>query len=144
MQREIKFRGQRVDTKELVYGYYYCFEKKHYIHVVEQFTGGASLSCVEVIPETVGQYTGLNDKNSKEIYEGDIVSFDCYAYDEPENTYTGEVVYSNGNACFCLNGESESGKCEYVPLCEIGGSYITFVEVLGNIYDNPELLQEVE
>ena len=88
------------------------------------------------------QYIGLNDKNGKEIYEKDIVVFDCYSYEEPENTYTGEIIYSNGNSCFSLSGYDEWSKVEYVPLCEIGGSYTTIIEVIGNIHENPELLED--
>ncbi len=148
MQRN--YRGKRADTKEWVYGYYYCFGNKHYIHVIEQFTGGASLSCIEVIPETVVQSTGLKDKNGKEIYERDIIKFEDtgeegYEYKEGfdymnfavvcfnEGRY--ELEMFNDNNSFVL-GEMDS---QYELLATFKSS-----EIIGNTTDNPELLQEVD
>ena len=70
------FRGKRKDNGEWIVGYYVCLnEKSHRI-----YTGYAETDCgiyypdyCEVIPETVGRYIGLNDKNCREICEGDIV-----------------------------------------------------------------------
>jgi len=80
--------------------------------------------------ETVGQYTGLHDKNGKEIYEGDIVKIDC-----PTMKLTGKIKYSEMSAMFYIHDEIEDieetlwyQKEEY--------------EVIGNIYENPELLKE--
>ena len=100
----------------------------------------------EVIPETVGQFTGLTDMNGKKIFEGDMI--------KPFDDEIDKIVceFCNGQFLFCLYGErgymaeygwEESGNygCfEAEPLSSYGDD----IEVIGNIHDNPELLKEAE
>jgi uncharacterized phage protein (TIGR01671 family) len=121
--RNIKFRGKRLDNGEWVYGNY-VFDGKHYI--TQPLS--ASHRLIEVDPATVGQFTGLPDKNGKEIYEGDVLG----AGDRIIN------VKWNG-PCGCwdtylisYNGPRSSNG--------ISASEWEFrAEVIGNIHDNPEL-----
>lgn len=133
--REIKFRGKRLDNSEWVYGDllkpfksqfyvldyskfdYDCFE--HIGEVAEQF---------EVVPETVGQFTGLLDKNGKEIYEGDIVR-------ERWNNYT--PIYQNA---IYMAYNVDKINDPYVST-QFNVIWRNCCEVIGNIHDNPELLE---
>lgn len=133
--REYKFRGKSKKTGEWVYGYFFKdFNGKCYIINTLQRIENANKDnvWVEVLEETVGQYTGLHDKDGKEIYEGDIVRTKYM-----DKTFIVWVEYSDEYAEFVT-------KCKEIlffdePLSDIGRADR---EVIGNIYDNPELLEE--
>lgn len=129
MKREIKFRGQRVDNGEWVIGNLVTSEFIEYTRVVppDKYTDNDDWI---VAPDTVGQFTGLLDKNGKEIYEGDIVLSKlkrARKYDEIL-----QICFDNSEYC----GKNEHGSSTSLSLLE---NYHT-VEVIGNIHDNPELL----
>ena len=143
--REILFRGKRIDTKEWVYGYYmngaFPFNKglqrQSYILTgsMKNFNGLWVLEKVRIIPETVGQYTGVEDKEGKKIFEGDLVTFHTeYEMDNDDVWYEKEpylVKWDNeiaGFEPFYLNGR---WRCDIVNL-----------KIVGNKWDNPELLEE--
>jgi uncharacterized phage protein (TIGR01671 family) len=127
MQREISYRGRRIDTKERVYGYLFGSWERRYIL---WGTTNNEPNMIEVIPETVGQYTGLHDKNGKEIYEGDILEF----YD-----IHGEVRFGL-HSDNVYNGWHVDVKTAETQ-CELNESF-SFSEVIGNIHENPELLSQ--
>ena len=118
--REILFRGKRRNYNEWVYGNYcgaeYSVDRglEHLIIPIPRNSSSAM-----VIPETVGQCTGLTDKNGKKIFEGDIVALGTIR--------THEVKYNNGS--FYMDGTA-------IPI-----RHIYKFEVIGNIHDNPELLK---
>lgn len=122
--REIKFRGQRLDNGEWIYGSLVTLGGSAYIC---SFTGASIKKTeffnlfTEVDPATVGQYTGLKDKNGKVIYEGDIVHW---------NEYVGKVIFKNG--LFARKFKNVSASLV---------SLLLVTEVIGNIHDNPELLK---
>ncbi len=119
--REILFRGKRTDNGDWVYG---CYVK---IHDYEgNVTHHISPPWCKVAPETVGQYTGLTDKNGKKIFEGDICK------DSVGNIFV--VTWDKGNARFL--GRCQDGKMMYV-------GKEPKIEIIGNIRDDPELLKEV-
>ena len=121
--RIIKFRGKRIDNGEWVYGYFtvsaFCSEGTYWTiqptprisHKVER--------------ETVGQFTGLHDKNGKEIYEGDIL----------EDTLGRKILVEYYKDGFWLNASLEGAEwC----LRQVNSSS----KIIGNIYENPELLTD--
>ena len=124
--REILFRGKTAEGK-WVYGYYVVLKGAkstyHYI-LTGEMTFGLNYEEHEIIPETVGQYTGLVDKNGRRIFEGDIVKWFSKKY---------TVVYKDGR--FIGEEEHFIGVDEYGFINLYGE-----VEVIGNIHDNKELL----
>ena len=123
MNRTIKFRGKSLNTSMWVYGDLQQKGKKAFIEY-------------EVNPETVGQFTGLRDKNGKEIYEGDIVKTKEYGIEIPNGKVSfNSVGYDNFIINYIDGGFRLSNNLRCLLLCR--GNHL---EVNGNIYDNPELI----
>jgi len=139
--RDIKFRGKRIDGKGWVYGYLVENENDIYRAFIvtsarwdideNGCTDLLETELYEVIPETIGQYTGLHDKNDKKIYEGDISKVKGFNYPQ-------KVVFEDKSCCFSIIS-SESDDV-YYGIYEDKGKRPC--EIIGNIYDNPELLRE--
>lgn len=130
MKREIKFRGKRIDNGEWIYGYYFQYtdhsdETTHNI-VPGQYSSKSS-SNFHVDPETLGQFTGLYDKNGTEVYEGDVIEFDADEWGSKNNRF--EVEWDNKNGFWDLGGGSTHSDME-------------FRTVIGNIHDTPELTEK--
>ena len=130
--RAIKFRGKSILTDEWFYGdLVHSADKKRTAILVNDKD---SYDECEVDPETVGQFTGLMDKNGNEIYEGDIVG--CH------NPRIKHLIFYNekqGRFMAALNGDIEN---DFVGVCGLDDSRWTgSKEVIGNIYDNPGLLK---
>lgn len=131
MNRTIKFRGKSIYGEDWLYGSLVKIEKDRYavIPPLNDIEIGKSISMYEVCTETIGQFTGLYDKNGKEIYEGDILLVGNDGY---ENIYN-KVGIKDG--CFGYVGETNG---EILPFCH----YNVTEEIVGNIYDHPELIKE--
>lgn len=131
--REILFRGKRKDNGEWVYGNYAVTdnnEKQHFIFQNKAFE-------FEVDPETVGQYTGITDDNEKKIFEGDILGV---TNDDPDYDYITKVYLDCDTLCVDVQGQDYD--CTSIGFAiEIWDDECDQVEIIGNIYDNPELLK---
>ena len=127
--REILFRGKRVDNGEWAYG-----DLLHCDDETEIYSESVGKNGGYVVPETVGEYTGLTDKNGTRVFEGDIIDV---AYNP---NYGGVAKERIGT----FKVGFEDGRYVY----EDGEGYFLFTEsdeiiVIGNIHDNPELLKEI-
>lgn len=150
--REILFRGKRKDNGEWVIGY--LVRGKDYLYEAEmttmfstdtEFYPRTETSGYDrVIPETVGQFTGLNDKNGKKIFEGDIIYIKC-GYGLSSFVGNGIVFFDKKRLQFRVKSVEpssfDSEKGNIYDECDF--TVIDSYEVIGNIYNNPELLEEL-
>lgn len=122
--REILFRGKSVTDGRWVFG-----DLSNYgdYRAITTTRGFSIIDSCEVIPETVGQYTGLKDVHGTRIFEGDVVKSIAAWY---------VVEFENGGY-----GLRPFGKGKLIPIMGHGNFNENEVEVIGNVYDNQELLE---
>lgn len=140
--REILFRGKQVGNDKWVEG-------GHYENKTGKYIISPAFVAHLIIPETVSQFTGLTDRNGVKIFEGDIIRW----HDDTELSVSGQIA----EVCFGKYKDADSAFDDIYPL----GFYIRFsdknciticwldeykncFDIVGNIYDNPELLNEGE
>ena len=131
MKREIKFRGKRLGNEEWVYGYYgLTVNGKHYIESVES---NISMSHNIVIPETVGQFTGLTDIFGKYIFEDDVLLSKSWGANSMSKRKAHIVKW--GKVGWVASGYN--GEFVVNPQLDVKLDW----EIIGNIHDNTDLLK---
>ena len=133
--REFLLRGKRTDNGEWVKGYLYITHTG--AHEIGSYDAEINIErfTFDVIPETVGQYTGLTDKNGVRIFEGDICRFKRF-----NDIYIGKIVFNVKTASFVMWYQSIVGAYGEKATHKMLLSVCDDIEVIGNIHDNPELL----
>ena len=148
MEREILFRGKRKDNGEWICGDLLQDVESGICAIVSYVNLGGNIhdlseSCIfAVIPEIVGQYTGLTDKNGVKIFEGDIVKGTAYSA-----TTIGVIVWIDEISSFGVRRVNAPNPTAWenssILRCVSLGKTDEFAaEVIGNIHDNPELLKK--
>ena len=148
MNREILFKAKRKDNGKWVEGYYVYCRKRHYIlPLLNEAIGYDEREdeWIEIEPDTICLFTGLSDKNGKKIWENDIVR---YTFDYSSETATenglkeriSSVFWSKWRGSWSVYADERKGKGMNNDLFKYARNGNT-VEVIGNIFDNPELLE---
>lgn len=139
------YRGKRKDNGEWVYGdlIHGKGEQKEHLFIWYETDTFPFVEEAEVIPETVGQYTGLTDKNGKKVFEGDIIQVELGGKpgSRPCPIYFGEYIDADSDyddyRCIGFYIKTPDG-CGNIGML-LTGEFVC--EVIGNIFDNPELLE---
>lgn len=143
VMREIKFRGKRLDNGEWIYGsllvsHFKDDKKERYF--ITQFSGNYTFEH-EVDPNTVGQFTGLRDKNGRDIWEGDIFKEDGSGIVRSVFRVPGGLAFEDNPVSFGY--DHRAPVYPYSSIAEMQSvSWLSqCCEVIGNIHDDPELLK---
>lgn len=138
MNRQILFKAKRKDNGEWVEGYYvYCRKRRYILQILNKEIGfdERENEWIEIDPGTICQYTGLTDKNGKKIFEGDVVKY---------VDVCGEVKFGLHESTWQINKYNQgffvTFPKEYSLRSELG-FWRNKIVVIGNIFDNAELLE---
>ena len=143
--RDYEFRGVKLDNGEWIQGSLLTEGNSRKIVVPKEGMVGCMVTMYPVKPKTVGQYTGLKDKEDIKAFEDDIVK--CHFANTEKSEHIGIVVYRDGK----YQAQIKTGVTGafYIPLADgvprlrqDKSVYMEWFEVIGNIYDNPDLIEK--
>lgn len=140
MEDRYLFKAKRIDNGEWVDGYLFksftgiCYIVKSYDHIL------SIIEKYEVDPSTICQCTGLKDKNGRLIWENDVVKFDIYYYENLESSTISQIKWCNDLCALSLVVNDKGIRGTLGHLMDLNKE----IEVIGNIFDNPELLESEE
>lgn len=130
MNREILFKAKRVDNGEWDYGYLFK-NSKGICYILSESIETADIDIIEIIPETISQYTDLKNKNGKKIFENDIIEYKLQNHKTYEIYYeTFTVEWNKETASYTLKNDNKILVIDYVT---------TYGEVIGSIHDREEV-----
>lgn len=141
------YRGKRIDNDEWIEGNLILYPNGKARICITTDKEPVYGSLHWVIPETVGQYTNLRDKNGEKIFEGDIIEFeDCGGYgdDVYDLINAAEVAFCNGRFKFGKMRYDDDETSSYDAMCGDHDEMIDYFKnsiIIGNIYDDPVLLE---
>lgn len=146
-EREILFRAKAINRDkgyhktnykngDWVYGLVTRLYDEHFENLPAEMTDINGVSGIEVDYKTIGQYTGFTDKNGVKIFEGDICRFKRF-----NDVYVGKIVFNVKTASFIMCYNSIVGAYGEKATHQMLLSVCDNIEVIGNIHDNPELLE---
>jgi uncharacterized phage protein (TIGR01671 family) len=141
VMRELKFRGLRVDDNTFISGYGVCIVPNEDLATIIGFHGNNLMQSTEVIPESVGQFTGLKDKNGVDIYEGDILEYK----NELGRHHLAKIFYKKGGLCFNIHKDDFYKKPKEIHFYEScadmqSKGFIVQFKIIGNIHENKDLV----
>lgn len=148
--REILFRGRRIDNGEWVEGFYYSVTRGAHCNPImnmceimtfEKLTNGEIVltGTYDVGPSTIGEYTGLTDKNGKKIFENDILH--VLEVGTETNEYVSTVRWEDGEYLLSESKTNDVPLSAYSTKPEYQMNPLHEIEVIGNRFDTPELLE---
>ena len=141
MKRIIKFRGKDIKTGEFVFGDLETRPREDFMVIHQYHEDGSYKSQVKVDPDTVGQFTGLKDRDGKDIYEGDIIGVKAKSDD---STILHLVFFDDSEGRFKAGLNGTQDRHDF-GCCGLDDERWTHSKtIISNIYDHPELLETEE